>query len=97
VWHEGRRPPDGGSALCNVDADGDGFGTTTTVAASSCTDEGVADNHDDCDDDASATHPGATETAGDGIDQDCDGDDLCYRDDDGDGFGSEATRGSAGM
>jgi len=33
----------GGSALCNIDADGDGFGTTTTVA-SSCTDEGAADN-----------------------------------------------------
>jgi len=34
----GTNPPGGGSALCNVDANDDGFGTTTTVAASSCTD-----------------------------------------------------------
>ena len=79
--------PGGGSALCNVDADGDGFGTTTTVAASSCTDDGVADNADDCDDEASSIHPGATETAADGIDQDCDGDDLCFEDLDADTYG----------
>jgi hypothetical protein len=79
---------DGGSALCNVDADGDGFGTTTTVAASSCTDEGVADNADDCDDNAASIHPGGTETAADGIDQDCDGNDVCFEDLDDDGYGA---------
>jgi hypothetical protein len=77
----------GGSVLCNVDADGDGFGTSAAVSVSSCTDDGVADNADDCDDDASSIHPGATETGGDGIDQDCDGNDLCYEDLDGDGYG----------
>jgi hypothetical protein len=86
---------DDGSALCNVDADGDGYGASTAVPASSCTDEGVADNADDCDDDASSIHPGATETAADGIDQDCNGDDVCYADVDGDGFGSDATAGPA--
>ncbi len=42
------------------DADGDGFAT----------DEG------DCDDHAGAVHPGASETCGDGVDQDCTGGDL---------------------
>ena len=42
-----------------VDADGDGFAV----------DEG------DCDDDNADIHPDATETAGDGVDSDCDGDD----------------------
>jgi hypothetical protein len=84
-----------------VDADGDGFGTSATVAASSCTDEGVADNAADCDDNAASIHPGATETAADGIDQDCDGKDLCYEDLDGDGYGGvsrlESDCASAGM
>jgi hypothetical protein len=79
--------PQEGSALCNVDADGDGFGSSTAVPATSCTDEGVADNADDCDDEAASIHPGATETAADDIDQDCDGNDLCYEDLDGDGYG----------
>jgi hypothetical protein len=93
----GRGPEgaDDGSALCNVDADGDGYGASTAVPASSCTDEGVADNADDCDDNAASIHPGATETPADGIDQDCNGDDLCYADVDGDGFGSDATAGPA--
>jgi hypothetical protein len=80
----------GGSALCNVDADGDGFGTATTVAVTSCTDDGVADNANDCDDTSASIHPGGTETAADGIDQDCDGNDLCYEDLDGDGYGGVA-------
>jgi hypothetical protein len=73
--------------LCNVDADGDGFGTSTTAAVSSCADAGVADNADDCDDQSAEIHPGATETTADGIDQDCDGNDICFEDLDGDGYG----------
>ena len=79
--------PGGGSMLCNVDADDDGFGSSTAVPATSCTDQGLADNANDCDDDVATTHPGATETAADDIDQDCDGNDLCYEDLDGDGYG----------
>jgi len=78
----------GRSALCNVDADGDGFGTATTAPATSCSDVGFAANANDCDDGASSIHPGATETAGDGIDQDCDGNDVCFEDLDADGFGA---------
>jgi hypothetical protein len=81
----------GGSALCNIDADGDGFGTTATTAASSCDAEGVANNHDDCDDADPAAHPGGTEIVADDIDQDCDAHDLCFVDYDGDGSGGAET------
>jgi hypothetical protein len=46
---------------------------------------------DDCDDDSSFVHPGATEVAYDGIDQDCDGFDLT--DIDGDGYDSDLVGG----
>jgi MYXO-CTERM domain-containing protein len=42
----------------------------------------------DCNDDDPSIYPGATEIAGDGIDQSCDGKDLCYIDADKDGFRS---------
>ncbi|HNH47562.1 MAG TPA: putative metal-binding motif-containing protein, partial [Myxococcota bacterium] len=58
-----------------VDGDQDGFAATATGGG-------------DCDDKSALTHPGATEVAGDGVDQDCDGVDLCYSDSDGDSYGS---------
>jgi hypothetical protein len=45
----------------------------------------------DCNDGDASIHPGADEAIADGIDQDCDGNDLCYADADGDGFGSAKT------
>jgi len=57
------------------DMDGDGFTT--------------ADG--DCDDSNSFVYPGAMENPGDGLDWDCDGMELCYVDDDGDGYGTTAT------
>ena len=46
---------------------------------------------EDCDDKDDSIHPNATEIVADGTDQDCDGNDLCYGDLDGDGYGAEPT------
>ena len=82
---------------CIVDFDEDGYGTDagTTVLADdgSCdTAQGESTTSDDCNDGDSGINPGATDTPGDGIDQDCSGTDTitCYRDFDRDGFGDDA-------
>jgi hypothetical protein len=80
-----------GNDLCYTDADGDGFGSGTTVAAPTCKDKGVASTSTDCGDGDATIRPGAAEIAADGIDQDCDGGDVCFVDADGDGFGSPLT------
>jgi hypothetical protein len=70
-----------GLERCYVDADDDGHGTTTTVLADlDCADPFVSNLDDDCVDDDPSIHPGAPEVVGDEIDQDCDGDELCYLD-----------------
>lgn len=45
----------------------------------------------DCDDADPDIHPHATEIVADGVDQNCDGLELCYRDVDNDGFGTLPT------
>ena len=62
------------SAMCYVDEDGDGFGAEAVVIAEgSCDIEGLSWFGADCDDVDPDVCPGAEETPGDGIDQDCDG------------------------
>jgi MYXO-CTERM domain-containing protein len=71
------------------DTDLDGYGSMEATPIASCEAPG---GHllaaDDCDDTSAFVHPGATEVVADGIDQDCDEGDLCYEDQDGDGFGT---------
>ena len=81
-----------GGELCLEDADDDGFlagaGATRPSADLDCTDANEGRGTDpigDCDDADPAIRPGATESAGDGVDQDCDGRELCFDDDDDDG------------
>ncbi len=83
---------DGGDA-CYADADGDGNGSATIIAATTlaCDGPGEATGADDCDDTEASAHPGGTEVTGDGVDQDCDGAEICYVDADGDGQGTDAT------
>ena len=64
------------ATLCDEFEDLDGDGV------SSC---------DDCDDTDATRYPGALEQIGDGVDQDCDGQDLCFLDEDDDGYGSSST------
>ncbi|MEE8410675.1 MAG: hypothetical protein V3T05_13825, partial [Myxococcota bacterium] len=58
------------------DSDGDGFI------------DAACPGGDDCDDNCADCWPGAAEVSADGIDQDCDGFDACFRDLDGDGSGT---------
>ena len=83
--------------LCYTDGDGDGYGTSTTVTSpdTSCVEPGESAVSTDCDDTAASVHPGATELPADGVDADCDGLEACWRDSDGDGYGS-ATQVSSG-
>jgi hypothetical protein len=53
-----------------------------------CLDSGESADALDCDDSNAAIRPNATEVVGDGVDQDCDARESCYRDIDGDSYGS---------
>lgn len=81
-----------GLELCYADADGDGHGSARTVESTNlaCSDSGEAGSSDDCDDSADRVFPGAEETPGNGVDDECDGVEFCYTDADGDGYGSTA-------
>ncbi len=80
---------------CFVDADLDGArGATTTASADvDCTGAGeaTASAAVDCDDADPGASPAATEITGSGVDEDCDGAELCYVDADGDGYRPDET------
>ncbi len=81
-----------GGETCYADGDDDGYtdrGTTVSSTDTDCTDKFEASVHTstgDCDDADPRAHPAATEQAGDGVDSDCDGLELCYVDADDDGY-----------
>ena len=85
--------------VCYVDSDSDGFrntDTTQTVISNDldCEDLGEGSSSEpasDCDDSNSLIHPNGTEIVDDGIDQDCSAGDLCYVDEDSDGFRNSNT------
>ncbi len=89
----------GTAAACPTwyhDADGDTYGNVADSVVS-CTEPsgGYVSDSADCDDQDAAIHPGAVEVCGNGIDDDCVGDDepcgdTWYRDADGDQYGDPA-------
>ena len=56
-----------------LDADGDGYGDSSTVSAACTLGSGLVADGGDCDDTDPDISPGAAEWCGDGVDQDCDG------------------------
>jgi hypothetical protein len=81
-----------GADLCHEDTDLDGFGSAALVpGAPTCASAGVAAAGGDCDDADGGVSPGAGERPADGVDQDCDGVEVCFVDADGDGFGDAVT------
>ncbi len=77
--------------LCYQDADNDGYlvnANATIISPNmSCGDPGEEPTNTlvgDCDDNNSTRNPGATEVVDDGVDQNCDVGDMCYRDADDD-------------
>lgn len=78
-----------GKESCYVDQDHDGARTTATVESSDpdCSDPGEALTvaATDCDDGDATRFPSAFEVIGDGIDENCNGNELCYNDADEDG------------
>lgn len=83
--------------LWHRDADGDGWGSDTVLVSACDLPAGYVVDGGDCNDAASGVNPDATESTADGIDQDCDGGDRCYRDDDGDEHGSTLGLASADL
>jgi hypothetical protein len=88
-----------GGDVCRADADGDGYGTSTTVNSSDldCTDPGESTTTTDCNDAAASVRPGAPEIVGNGVDDACDGGELCYADLDGDDHGRTSTTPSSDL
>ncbi len=62
-----------------TDADGDDYGDADA--------SGDVTAGTDCDDSDSSINPGEREGIADGVDSDCDDEETCYTDDDGDGYG----------
>ncbi|MFA5828867.1 MAG: MopE-related protein, partial [Candidatus Shapirobacteria bacterium] len=73
------------------DNDNDGFGDFSTTIESCSPPVGYVDNKLDCNDTNSSISPIASEVVGDGIDQNCDGEELCFTDTDNDGYRTENT------
>ena len=72
------------------DGDGDGYGDSTAPTGQLCSPPtGYVTNSLDCNDGKSAIHPGAAESPGDEIDQNCDNHEDCFGDADGDGYSSQ--------
>ena len=71
---------------CNpgqADDDGDGVGNACEGDRDG---DGALADEGDCDDNDPTIHPAADEIPGDGVDQNCDGEELCFFDGDDDGF-----------
>ena len=73
------------------DMDGDGYGNANSWTTNCNEPVGFVADPGDCHDEDTSLNPSVTEVCGDGVDQDCDGEDaVCAPDNDGDGFSPPA-------
>ena len=79
------------------DADGDGYGDDTLLAAACAAPAGYTSTGGDCDDGDATLNPLTSEITADGLDQDCDGGDTCWIDADTDGARGAGTTASADL
>ena len=84
-----------GADSCFVDLDGDGYRPNLkatvvgiTVACNAAGEATADDPIGDCDDNSATVNPDIAEIIGNGVDNDCDGGETCYRDADNDGYRS---------
>ena len=82
-----------GQELCYLDADLDTFGGSSLGLSSNlnCNDSGFSGNSNDCNDGNYDINPLGVEVPLSGIDENCDGLELCYSDADEDGYGISMT------
>jgi hypothetical protein len=78
-----------GSSLDCVTGTGASVATDCDDASSAVHPGATADL--DCDDGDTTAYPSATDVTGSGVDEDCDGTEICYVDADGDGYRPDAT------
>ena len=72
-----------------ADTDSDSFGDPAELLLSCTQPSAYVADDTDCDDTTGSTYPGAEESVADGVDSDCDGQELCYADKDSDSWGDE--------
>lgn len=66
----------GGAETRYADVDGDGFGDADAGLNGCLAPDEFVSNGDDCNDGDAGVNPDATDVCGDGVDQDCSGDDA---------------------
>ncbi|MEZ4272777.1 MAG: MopE-related protein [Myxococcota bacterium] len=89
---------DGGTvSMWYPDADKDGYGTDTGAISACVPPLNYAPVGGDCNDNNALVHPGALEIGGDHQDSDCDGMEVCFEDNDGDGNGSRTIKMTASI
>ena len=71
-----------GFVTCFQDLDQDGYGSDVVLASSdpTCNRPFMSPNSDDCNDNNAAIKPSATEIPVDDVDQNCDGEEICFQD-----------------
>jgi cysteine-rich repeat protein len=80
-----------------ADSDSDTYGNFAATTQACIAPAGYVSNGIDCNDTNPAVHPRATEVVGDGVDQNCDTDEICYQDMDKDHYRTGGTVVSADL